>query len=70
MSNNKGKKTLEDSYKKLEYSAELNNATISKIKNYNKYAQLRSILYEYVKDNYSWYSIANKINNVLISYES
>ena len=34
--NNKGKKTLEDSYKKLEYSAELNNATISKIKNYNK----------------------------------
>lgn len=33
---NKDKKTLEDSYKKLEYSAELNNATISKIKNYNK----------------------------------
>lgn len=34
--NNKGKKTLEDSYKKLEYSAELNNATISQIKEYNK----------------------------------
>ena len=46
------------------------NDIIDKIKNYNKYAQLRSILYEYVKDNYSWNSIANKINNVLISYES
>lgn len=33
---NKGKKTLEDSYKNLEYSAELNNATISEIKKYNK----------------------------------
>ena len=34
--NNKGKKTLEESYNKLEYSAELNNATISEIKKYNK----------------------------------
>lgn len=53
-----------------EYIQYVANDIIDKIKNYNKYAQLRSILYEYVKDNYSWNSIANKINNVLISYES
>lgn len=33
---NKGKKTLEDSYKKLEYYAKLDNKTISEIKKYNK----------------------------------
>lgn len=33
---NKDKKTLEDSYKKLEYYTELDNKTISEIKEYNK----------------------------------
>ena len=33
---NKDRKTLEDSYKKLEYYTELDNRTISKIKEYNK----------------------------------
>lgn len=34
--NNKGKKTLEDSYKNLEYYTQLDNKTISEIKKYNK----------------------------------
>ena len=33
---NKDRKTLEDSYKKLEYYTELDNRTISTIKEYNK----------------------------------
>lgn len=57
-------------YNDEEYCQYVANDIIDKIKNYDNYKLIRSILYSYVKHNYSWEAIANKIHNILISYES
>ena len=53
-----------------EYCDYIANEIIDKINNYEQYINLQKILYSYIKDNYSWESIYNKLSNIIKPYET
>lgn len=53
-----------------EYCDYVANEIVDKINNYNKYINIQKILYSYIKDNYSWKNIFNKLHNIIKYYET
>ena len=53
-----------------EYCNYIANEIVDRINNYNQYINLQKILYSYIKENYSWENIYNKLHNIIKSYET
>ena len=60
----------EGDYNNEEYCNYIANEIVDKINNYKQYIPLQKILYSYIKDNYSWENIFNKLYNIIKTYET
>lgn len=62
---------IEDgNYDDDQYCELVSNHIIDKINNYDKYKPVRTMLKNYIKDNYTWEKIGSKLYNIIKTYET